>query len=286
LNLPLRRTISILFLATASVVAGGVLWRQVEISDRELRLAAYVDTLPETAYLKVSGVPLQLPLAAVNDYRRSGHAFTLDQVRAGEDREAARKNFREASASASAPLSVRKVTVVIYTWGWDDFGHHDLNQTICPALAREWARSICDNPWSALQQSLPGRFDLAEEGNLEPFQTSFFAGGNMTQADHLRNMILSADETQIACDPDHMMTGQNLCTAARRVGPGLLAIWIEKADVSAEDLQNAGDAVAALVKFGLGRDEHHDQLMNIACKARRSGHAKPFNDADKECPGD
>lgn len=45
------------------------------------------------------------------------------------------------------------------TYGWDDFG----TDRICDRLTRQWAKSVCDNPWAALRQALPGdQFDLID----------------------------------------------------------------------------------------------------------------------------
>lgn len=273
-------------LATAATVAGIFIWGRLEDAAADRRLAAYIATLSQTAYLDIAGTQIVLPLAAIDDYGRSGHMFTLDPDAAAADIEAGRKKFRDASANPDAPFPVPRVTLLIETWGWDDFGHHDLYQAICPKLAREWARSVCDNPWSALQQSLPTHFDLADPSKIELYNRNGFAGGRHTAADHLKAMRLSPGQTQIACDPDRMATGQNLCTAARLVRGNLLAIWTVDHDASDEDLQRTGDAMAALVEFGLGEEERFDQLILRACNARRSNHAKPFNDEDKDCPGD
>lgn len=249
-------------------------------------MAAYVATLSESAYLEIAGINLELPLAAVDDYRRSGHIFTLDPDRAAADAESRRKHFRGTSSNPDAPLRVQKVSLLIDTWGWDDSGHGDLYRAICSKLAQEWARSVCDNPWSALHQSLPERFDLAERGHLDIFRNSSFAGGHLTKEDHLRSMHLSLGRTQVACDPDRMVTGQNLCTAARLVHDDLVAVWTVEYDTPDDDLQKAGDVIVALVDLGLGREEHLDQLIARACGALRSTHAKPSRVEDKDCEGD
>ncbi|MGL6211782.1 MAG: hypothetical protein ACRC14_18315 [Paracoccaceae bacterium] len=252
----------------------------------ERKLAAYVATLSQSAYMDVAGVRLEAPLAALDDYRRKGHAFTLNPGRDAEDAEVRRSDFRAASSNSDEPLAVPRVTITIDTWGWDDFGHRDLFQTICPNLRQQWARSICDNPWSALQQSLPIRFDLADRNQIDLFDSSSFAGGANTMADHLRSMRLVPDQTEIACDADRAVTGQDLCTASRLIRGDLIAVWVADYDTTHKDLQKTGEAISALVAFGLGPEEHFADLISLACDARPANHAKPFRDADKECPGD
>lgn len=53
------------------------------------------------------------------------------------------------------------VSVVVRAYRWNDA---DVSQRqVCSLPIREWARSVCDNPWAATQQALPvNRFRLVD----------------------------------------------------------------------------------------------------------------------------
>lgn len=63
-------------------------------------------------------------------------------------------------------MVIDDLSITVTTYGWNDF---DMRQRqMCPLLTRKWARSVCDNPWAAIQQALPrNRFRLVDLRHLQ-----------------------------------------------------------------------------------------------------------------------
>ena len=117
-------------------------------------------------HVEIAKHSLILPFIALEDHAYRHQSFSLNRE---ADREhalsAANKLLREA-ADPEHPLVFDSLSVVVRTYGWNDF---DTSQRqVCPLLTHEWARSVCDNPWAAIQQALPGdRFRLVDLRRLQ-----------------------------------------------------------------------------------------------------------------------
>jgi hypothetical protein len=117
-------------------------------------------------HVSVAQQALVFPLVALDDYAYRKQSFSLNRKGDSERAVSALKQFLRDSADPRKPLVLDGLSVVVRTYGWNDA---DMRQRrVCSLLTREWARSVCDNPWAATQQALPvNRFRLVDLRSLQ-----------------------------------------------------------------------------------------------------------------------
>lgn len=109
---------------------------------------------------------LVLPFIALDDYAYRKQSFSLDRKGDSERAQNAVEQFLHESKDSQNPLVLDGLAVVVRTYGWT--GEDLRSRKMCPMLTREWARSVCDNPWAAIQQALPvNRFRLVDLNRLK-----------------------------------------------------------------------------------------------------------------------
>ncbi len=231
---------------------------------------ADIAALAENAHIVVGNVSLVLPFVALPDQVSMEMSFSLDRSAARKAWKQERDAFRTAALSPIGPPIVDRITVEVETYGWNDSNRRQWKK-LCAQLTAKWAQSVCDNPWSPVQQALPrGRFYLADGRKIESFSNVANAGGE-SWADLLGRMSLEQGGVSTKCDRFGKGRG---CIAAVAISKDLIGVWsvweseAESADTQAE---REGRAIAAFAKFALGSTEDFDELLTVLCSARRPG---------------
>ena len=150
-------------------------------------------------------------------------------------------------------------------------------RAMCPLLTKQWSRSVCDNPWAAIQQALPGdRFALVDLDKLQPGDDP----ANCTEASaKLVSSIKKNSTASLLCDFDIYSSGDTrFYTAIVQISGNLGAVWAvwertQSKESAAEQAAREGKAIVALARYGLGAKEDFNKLHDIVCQLRRPGAA-------------
>ncbi len=266
LRLPLQRPLRIgLFGLAGSICLALAACQRAEEVPRDYSVLA------ADVHVAVAGYQLVLPFIALENYRAT-QSFSLNRKRdAANQADATAAFLREASNPAN-PMSFDRLSIRIDTYGWNDA---DLRQrTMCPMLTREWARSVCDNPWAAIQQALPQRFELVDLSGVrfhspEPRTPRCARNGTPPQAFPDR-----AGEAVLLCALDiHASDPEKFHVALVRIDGHLGAAWSVWNDSPAgesADMQAAreGRAIVAFVRDAIGKQEDFPQLYATVCGLR------------------
>lgn len=120
-----------------------------------------VQRLASEVHIKIAGEPISLPWIALDDYAYTKQSFSLHRSRDNELESKRREAFREETSNPASAPALDSLSIVVRTYGWND---SDMRQrAMCPLLKKQWSRSVCDNPWAAVQQALPvNRFALVD----------------------------------------------------------------------------------------------------------------------------
>ena len=250
----------------------------------QVRSPVDVKLLATDVHISVAQHPLVLPFVALDDYANRKHSFSLDRKRDAENAQATLKQFLSDSTDAERPMALEGVSVAIRTYGWND-GSAGQNQ-ICPLLSREWALSICDNPWAAIQQALPAdRFRLVD---LSRLQIDDPRGPAQCRDDGTprRPLPEKPGETSVVCTA--MVYGgrdDQFHRAVVKIDGDLGALWMVwqygQNDETAEAMtEREGKAIVAFVRYALGQRENFSQLHADMCRLRRPGSADHPHGAD------
>ncbi|HEX7710974.1 MAG TPA: hypothetical protein VF418_08525 [Sphingomonadaceae bacterium] len=228
-----------------------------------------VDLLASDVHISIGGKPISLPFVAIDDF--AYHlSYSLD--RAGDrKRELAKRNaFLRATKDSNHPLPIDKISIVVRTYGWNDIEPRPAHQ-ICPKLTRQWSRSVCENPWAALQQALPrNRITLIDLRNLDGFWKT--TGQNCSRSiDENGPPILKIGARPVLCKA----AGSNRSyKAVIRIDGDLGAMWTvsDAPQETAEKMATReGKAIAAFASYGVGTAENFSVLHQRACSLRRPG---------------
>lgn len=132
-----------------------------------------VEFLASDAYVIVGDVPLTMPFVALSGLVTMKPSFSFDKEGARRAALERLEAFRKvASSPATAPV-LDTLEVQIRTYGWDDFDA--AKRGICPLLTREWAKSVCNNPWAPPQQAIPSDpIYLVDDRKLSSFERPTF----------------------------------------------------------------------------------------------------------------
>jgi hypothetical protein len=189
-------------------------------------------------------------------------------------RDAANQLLRD-SADPKNPLAFDELAVVVRTYGWND---SDMRQRrMCELLTREWARSVCDNPWAAIRQALPyDRFRLVDLRRLEIGDPRGPANCIDT-AEQRRPFPQKPGEAVMVCEA--LVYGgddDEFHHAIVRIDGELGALWIvsrhnQNGQTAEAMTQREGQAIVAFVPYALGQREDFPTLHGIMCNLRRPG---------------
>lgn len=240
------------------------------------RSAVDVKRLSTDVHVEIAQHSLILPFIALEDYAYRHQSFSLDQK---GDREhalsAANKLLRDA-ADSKHPLAFDSLSVVVRTYGWNDF---DTSQRqVCPLLTREWARSVCDNPWAAIQQALPvNRFRLVDLRRLQIDNPRDPSSPCVNNGKPRQPLPQSLEEAVMVCEASDYDGNKNrFHSAVVRIDGDLGALWTVwqygKNDETAEAMtEREGKAIIAFVQNALGKSEDFPALHSTLCRLRRPG---------------
>ena len=250
----------------------------------EPRPAPDVHRLALDVHVTIGGRGLTLPFAALEDHAYRGMSFSLDRdgdrERAGD---AADRLLKDAG-NPDRPMPFRALSIVVRTYGWNDA---DMRQReMCPLLTHDWARSVCDNPWSAIQQALPAnRFKLIDLTQLSEEDASALFNC-VSGSNPLRSLPAVMDRPVIICRAVvHPMSGNEFHQALVRIDGGLGALWTvwghgQNGEPSAVMADREGKAIASFVRNALGASENFPKLHEDMCRLRRPGSNQSPKGAD------
>lgn len=245
-----------------------------------------VQLLATDLHLAIGGNRVTLPFVALGDYAYRGMSFSLDPEGDRERERGAVEDLIRNAGDRDNPTAVRYLSVVVRTYGWND---SDMRQRdMCPLLTRAWARSVCDNPWAAIQQALPANsFTLVDLNQLS--EKNAGALFNCVKESEPRLSIPKASgEPTIVCRAsvysDHVFH-----RAVVRIDGQLGALWTvwghgqngESADTMAH---REGEAIVSFVGNALGASENFPKLHSDMCRLRRPGSI--HNPRGADCGGE
>lgn len=246
-----------------------------------------VNRLAKDLHFTIGERQFTLPFVALADYAYQGMSFSLDRSGDRERAEEAADKLLEEAGSADAPLNLHNVTVLVRTYGWNDA---DMRQReMCPLLTQDWSRSVCDNPWAALQQALPGsRFEL--------FDISWAVQGEdagwfdcVAEEDPIKSIPQELGRSAFICRYDvYSETGRTFYRAMVRIEGDLGVLWtVDGSTYYGETPQvradREGEALASFVRNALENGGNFPQLHQDMCRLRRPESAD--NPKGPDCPG-
>ncbi len=237
------------------------------------RSAVNVARLSTDVHVSIGEHALVLPLIALEDYAYRHHSFSLNRKGDSEHAQDALSALLRDSADPDHPLALDGLTVVVRTYGWNDA---DMRQKqVCSLVTREWARSVCDNPWAAIQQALPAnRFMLVDMRRL---QIGDPRGPAQCIDDGKQRQPLPQrpGEARIVCEAKvYGGDKDKFYNAVVRIDGDLGALWMvwrygQSGETAEAMTEREGKAIIAFVKYGLGPREHFQALHRTLCRLRR-----------------
>jgi hypothetical protein len=227
--------------------------------------------LSTDVHVAIAEHPLVLPFVALEDYAYRHQSFTLDPEGDRERAIDAVDALLRDSADPLHPLTLDQLSILVRTYGWNDF--EEGARAICPLLKREWARSVCDDPWAAVQQALPSdSFRLIDLGRLNIADPHSPANcvHREGQRQHLPQAI---GEAAILCEA-MVFGGSDHYRAVVRIDGDLGALWymsgkIQNGESMDARLEREGQAILAFVQNALGPVENFSTLHAVLCRLRR-----------------
>ena len=256
----------LLFLAACSILAS---------CDGEERLAANNMRLANDVHVVIADHALVLPFIALEHYAYRGQSFSLDRKGDAERARDAVSQLLDDSADPKNPLPFNELAVVVHTYGWNE---SDMRQRrMCKLLTREWARSVCDNPWAAIRQALPyNRFRLVD---LRRFEIGDPRGpaSCVDTAEQRRPFPQKPGEAVMVCEA--LVYGgddDEFHHAVVRIDGELGALWTvwrngQNGETAEAMTQREAQAIVAFVQYALGQREEFPTLHLIMCSLRRPG---------------
>lgn len=238
----------------------------------EKRSAVDVKRLSTDVHVAIAQHNLVLPFIALEDYAYVHQSFSLNRVGEMEHALSAASKLLRDAADPKHPLAFDSLTVVVRTYGWNDF---DTSQRrVCPRLTREWARSVCDNPWAAIQQALPGdRFRLVDLSRLQ-IDDPHRPGQCFDNGKQHQPLPQRPGESVMVCEASNFEGNKKrFHTAVVRIDGDLGALWtVWQNDETAEaKTEREGKAIVAFVQNAFEESEDFPALHAIMCSLRRPG---------------
>ncbi|MDT4289049.1 hypothetical protein RO575_05740 [Methylomonas sp. MO1] len=247
-----------------------------------------IDTelLSTDIHVSVAQQALVLPFVASDAYAHQKLSFSLNRKGDSERAQEALGQFLYDSTDPNKPLELDSLSVVVKTYGWDDVDTH--HKPLCPLLTREWARSVCDNPWAAIQQALPaGRFQLVD---LRRLQVGNTRGAINCRDDGKPRLPLPQKPREAVMVCEAMVYGgddDEFHSAVIRIDGDLGALWMvwrygQNGETAEEMADREGKAIVAFVQYALGQSEDFSALHADMCRLRRPGSNDSPHGADCE----
>jgi hypothetical protein len=254
---PLRAILSPLIACSILVACGN-----------DERVAANNERLATDIHVTIADHALVLPFIALEHYAYQAQSFSLDRERdAQRARKAADKLLGDAAESFD------ELAVVVQTYGWNDFDTRQ--REMCSLLTREWARSVCDNPWAAIRQALPyNRFKLVD---LRKLHIGDPRGPANCASEERRAIPQEPGEAIMVCEA--LVYGgdkDEFHHAVVRIDGELGALWTvwnfgQHGETAEAMTQREGQAIVAFVQHALGEHEDFATFHSIMCGLRRPG---------------
>lgn len=248
--------------------------------------AVDVGLLSTDVHVSVAQHALVLPFVALDDYAYRNPSFSLDRKGDSERALGASNQFLHDSADPQNPLVLDDISAVVRTYGWNDA---DMRQRqVCQRLSRKWAQSVCDNPWAAIQQALPGdRFRLVD---LRRLRVGDPRGPASCRDDGKRRRPLPqrAGEAVMVCTA--MVYGgrdDQYHHAVVRIDGDLGALWTvwrygQNGETAEAMTEREGKAIVSFVQYALGKSENFPAFHAAMCRLRRPGSVDGPHGADCE----
>lgn len=235
-------------------------------------------------HISVAQHALVLPFVALDDYAYQKLSFSLNRKGDSERNQEALSQFLHNSADPKKPVALDSLSVVVRTYGWND---GDMRQKqVCPLLTREWARSVCDNPWAAIQQALPAnRFQLVDLRRLQVGNTRGTVNCR-NDSKPRRPLPQKPSEAVMVCEA--MVYGgddDEFHSAVIRIDGDLGALWMvwrhgRNGETAEAMTEREGKAIVAFVQYALGNSEDFPDLHEAMCRLRRPGSVDGPHGAD------
>jgi hypothetical protein len=242
--------------------------------DDEERVAANIKRLATDVRVTIADHALVLPLIALPDFNGApSTSFSFDKKGDAERARNARDKLLSDSTDAAHARAFDTLLVAVHTYGWNDFDTR-LRQ-ICELLTHEWSRSVCNNPWAAIQQALPvNPFRLVD---LRRLDTADQRGPAHCVGEQRQPLPQTAGEAVIVCEA--LVYGgdkDEFHHAVVRIDGELGALWTvwrfgQNGETAEAMTQREGQAIVAFVQYALGEREEFSTLHEIMRSLRRPG---------------
>lgn len=230
------------------------------------RPAVDAKLLSTDMYLSVAKNTFVFPFLALGNYAYRGPSFSLNRARDNEQKKAAIEHLLKNSADQNQPFTLDRLTVTVRNY----------NYHACSLLTREWARSVCYNPWSPIRQALPeNRFTLID---LKKWTTNSSQGPRCANHDKPPQQLpIETMSTILLCSAEVAGGDEDeFHIAVVRINGDLGAIWTvwrfgpngETAEAMSE---REGKAIVSFVRYALGPVENYSALLEDLCRLRRPG---------------
>ena len=141
-------------------------------------------------------------------------------------------------------------------------------------LTREWARSVCDNPWAVVQQSLPNQFELVDLSRVRFVSPEPRIPRCASNGAPMRPFPTRPGESVLFCEEEIYggHSGQTFVALVRIHGNLGVAWSVSDGGKSGENAEarivREGKAIIEFVRFGIGENEDFPKLYASACELR------------------
>jgi hypothetical protein len=234
---------------------------------------AEIDQFAADMHVTIGGERISIPYIALSGLLFEKQSFGFNKQ---EDRKAAanqREDFLKRASSPESNFRLNTLEFNLRVYGWNDGGKS--LDGLCTKLRRQWAKSICDDPWSPLLQSMPhdnNQMYLVDADAFHAFKHHWTVGGE-TKFDQLSQMKLNAGDPAVVCDKK-IQYKNRFCTAAVLVKGRLAVVWTvwdSKAESPRERAKREARAIVALVSNGFGPKENFAPILKAACDSVEPG---------------
>jgi hypothetical protein len=227
--------------------------------------------LATDVHVSVADHQLILPFIALPDYGAQ-QSFSLNREQDATNRAYAIAELMHDASNPAKPKSFDRLSVKIGTYGWND---GDMQQRkICSMLTREWARSVCDNPWAVVQQSLPNWFELVDLSRVRFVSPEPRVPRCARNGAPLRPFPTRPGEAVLLCEQEiYGRHSYQSFVAVVRIHGNLGVAWsVSDGGESGENAEaraaREGKAIIEFVRLGIGVDEDFPKFYKSACELR------------------
>ena len=243
--------------------------------------AVDVGLLSTDIHISIAQNTLVLPFIALDDYAYRKQSFSLNRKGDSERALGTQNQFLHDTADPKKPLSLDGISLVFH---WVDGDARP--QQVCSLLTREWARSLCGNPWAAIRQALPvNRFRLVDLRRLQ-IEDPRSPVNCRDDGKPRRPLPEKTGEAVMVCTA--MVYGGDdakFHSAVIRIDGHLGAVWTvwrygQNGETAEAMTEREGKAIVAFVQYALGQSENFSALHADMCRLRRPGSVDHPHGAD------